>query len=235
MNAKVKKILSVLSSIIIILVVVLALVVSITSMTAKANGGVPDLFGYTTFSIQTDSMNPTIKSGDYIFGTKCDPETLKVGDIITYFTLIDNQKAINTHRIVEIVENGSITCFRTQGDNKLTNAEPDELLVDYGDVISKYNGTRIPFMGSAIDFLGTKLGFFLFLVLPVLIYTLYQVYKLVAVVMHNQKAKLAETEDEIKRAAIAEYLVAQNKEKENTKAEEKAEEVKEETDEDGKE
>jgi len=233
MNAKVKKILSVLSSILIILVVVLALVVSITSMTAKANGGVPDLFGYTTFSIQTDSMNPTIKSGDYIFGTKCDPETLKVGDVITYFTLIENQKTINTHRIVEIVENGSITCFRTQGDNKVTNPEPDKLLVDYGDVISKYNGTRIPFMGSAIDFLGTKLGFFLFLVLPVLIYTLYQVYKLVAVVMHNQKAKLAESEDEIKKAAIAEYLAAQAKEAKGAETEESEEN--EENEEDGKE
>lgn len=212
MSAKANKILSVISNILIILVVVLALVVSITSITAKANGGVPDLFGHTAFSIQTDSMNPTIKSGDYIFGEKCDPETLEVGDVITYFTVIENQKVINTHRIVAIVDQGGFKYFQTQGDNKVTNPEPDELLVDFDDVISKYNGTRIPVMGSVLDFLGTKLGFFLFIVLPVLLYTLYQIYKLIAVILHNQKAKLAESEDEIKKAAIAEYLAKQAEE-----------------------
>lgn len=223
MSDKVKKILSVLSSILIILVVVLALVVSITSMTAKANGGVPDLFGHTVFSIRTDSMYPTIKSGDYIFGEKSDGADLKVDDVISFYTIIDNQRVINTHRIIEVINDEGIISYRTQGDN---NPDPDEALVAPGDVISVYNGTRVPFLGSAIDFLGTKLGFFIFIVLPVLIYTLYQVYKLVAVVLHNQKAKLAESEDEIKKAAIAEYLAAQakNENDENTEETEQKEE-----------
>jgi len=212
MSDKAKKITSAVSNILIVLVILFALVVSITSITARANGGVPDLFGYTAFSIQTDSMNPTIKSGDYIFGEKCDPEALEVGDVITYFTIIENKKVVNTHRIVEIVDNGTFKSFRTQGDNKVTNPEPDELLVDYDDVISKYNGTRIPVMGSVLDFLGTKLGFFLVIVLPVLLYTLFQIYKLVVVILHNQKAKLAENEEEIKKAAIAEYLAKQAEE-----------------------
>lgn len=220
MSDKAKKIANVVSNIIIILVVLFALVISITSITARANGGVPDLFGYTAFSVQTNSMNPTIKEGDYIFGEKCDPENLKEGDIITYFTIIENQKVVNTHRIVEIVDNGSYKYFRTQGDNKETNTEIDERPVEYGDVISKYNGTRIPVLGKVLDFLGTSLGFFLVIVLPVLLYTVYQIYKLVVVILHNQKVKLVETEEGIKKAAIAEYLAKQAEEQKEEKTEE---------------
>lgn len=223
MSDKAKKIISAVSNILIVLVILFALVVSITSITARANGGVPDLFGYTAFSVQTDSMNPTIKSGDYIFGEKCDASTLKEGDVITYFTIIEGKKVVNTHRIVALVEQGGSVYFQTKGDNKVTNPEPDERLVAPGDVISKYNGTRIPVMGSVLDFLGTKLGFFLVIVLPVLLYTLFQVYKLIAVILHNQKAKLAENEEEIKKAAIAEYLAKQAedaKEKNGENAEE---------------
>lgn len=218
MSAKAKKIVDIVTNILIILVVVFALIVSITSITAKANGGVPDLFGYTAFSIQTDSMKPTIDAGDYIFGEKSDGADLQVGDVITFFTIIQDKRVVNTHRIVDISNENGLIYYKTQGDN---NPEPDEALVAPGDVISVYTGTSIPFLGAVMDFLGTSLGFFLFIVLPVLLYTMYQVYKLIVVIIHNQKVKalegnVTEPTEEMKQAVIAEYLAKQKAEAEAT-------------------
>ncbi len=203
--------------IVIVVLIVLSIIISISSFTAKANNGVPDLFGYTPFSVQTDSMQPEFSKGDYILVSECDPNSLQVGDIVTYHTFIEGTKAINTHRIVEILNEDGMLQFRTQGDNRETNPEPDEILLAAGDVIGKYNGTRIPVLGSVIDYLSTQLGFFLVILLPVLIFTVFQIYKLISVVMYNKKVDMINAvnenaTDEVKEAIIAEYLAKQKKE-----------------------
>ena len=217
MKKVVKKSCEALVSILIIVLVLFSIIISISSITAKANNGVPDLFGYSPFSVQTNSMYPTLSKGDYIFVEKCDTESLEIGDIVTYFTFINGQRVINTHRIVDIKINGSIIEYQTQGDNKETNPEPDESLLSPGDIIGKFSGTKIPVMGSVIDYLATKMGFFLVILLPVLLFTLYQIYKLVAVILYNHKVDVINaandsTSDEVKEAIIAEYLEKQKKE-----------------------
>jgi signal peptidase len=212
-----KKIGSAIVDIVIVLLIILSIIISISSFTAKANNGVPDLFGFTPFSVQTDSMKPEFSKGDYIFVEKCDPAALQVGDIVTYHTIIDGYKAINTHKIVNIFNNDGMIQYQTQGTNKETNPEPDEILLAPGDVIGKYNGTVIPVLGSVMDFLSTQLGFFLVILLPVLIFTIYQIYKLISVVMYNKKVDMINAvnenaTDEVKEAIIAEYLAKQKKE-----------------------
>jgi signal peptidase len=162
-------------------------------------------------------MKPEFSKGDYIVVEKCDPATLQVGDIVTYHTIIDGYKAINTHKIVNIFNNDGMIQYQTQGTNKETNPEPDEILLAPGDVIGKYNGTVIPVLGSVMDFLTTQLGFFLVILLPVLIFTIYQIYKLISVVMYNKKVDMINAvnenaTDEVKEAIIAEYLAKQKKE-----------------------
>ena len=230
MNKVIKKIGAAVVSLFIVVLILFSIIISISSITAKANNGVPDLFGYTPFSVQTNSMKPTIVKGDYIFVEKCDTEALEVGDIVTYFTIIEGKRVVNTHRIVNVYKNGDMIEYQTQGDNKETNPEPDELLLSPGDVIGKYNGTKIPLMGSVIDFLSTQLGFFLVILLPVLLFTIYQIYKLVAVLLHNHKVDMINAvnetaSDEVKEAIIAEYLAKQkNEEAEKNNTEEIAEE-----------
>jgi signal peptidase len=216
LNKVIKTIGAAIVDILIVVLILFSVVISISSITARANNGVPDVFGYTPFSVQTDSMKPTFVKGDYIFIEDCNTDELKVGDIITYFTIIDGQRVVNTHRIVEINDNNGLIQYRTQGDNKETNPEVDKLMLSPGDVIGKYNGTRIPMLGSVIDYLSTQLGFFLVILLPVLLFTIYQIYKLITVILYNQKVDLlsaAETaSDEVKEAIIAEYLAKQKKE-----------------------
>lgn len=220
MNKALKKIGTVFIDAIIIVLVLLSIIISISSITAKANGGVPDLFGYTPFSVQTNSMKPTINKGDYIFVEDCDTNALEVGDIVTYFTIIDGSRVINTHRIVNVFDNNGVISYQTQGDNKDTNPEPDETLLAPGDVVGKFTGTKIPVMGSVLDYLSTQMGFFLVILLPVLLFTLYQIYNLVQVILHNHKVDMINaaneaTSDEVKEAIIAEYLAKQKEEAED--------------------
>ena len=224
MNKVLKKIGSAVIDIFIVVLVLLSIIISISSITAKANNGVPDLFGYTPFSVQTDSMKPTLSKGDYIFVEKCDTETLQVGDVITYFTMIQGNRAINTHRIVDVMENNGMLFYQTQGDNTETNPEPDELLLAPGDVIGLYTGKKVPALGAIIDYLSTKMGFFLVILLPVLLFTIYQIYNLIAVILYNHKVDLINaaneaTSDELKEAIIAEYLAKQKKEETEDKNE----------------
>ena len=234
MNKVIKKIGAAVVSLFIVVLILFSIIISISSITAKANNGVPDLFGYTPFSVQTNSMKPTISKGDYIFVEKCDAETLKVGDIVTYFTIIDGKRVVNTHRIVNVYTTGDMIEYQTQGDNKETNPEPDEMLLSPGDVIGKFTGTKIPVLGSVIDFLSTQLGFFLVILLPVLLFTIYQIYKLIAVLLYNHKVDMINAvnesaSDEVKEAIIAEYLAKQKSEETGDKKaeDEKSEDEKE--------
>ena len=217
MKSALKKIGAAIVDILIVILVIFSIIISISSFTAKANSGVPDLFGYSPFSVQTNSMQPTFNKGDYIFVEKCDADSLKIGDVVTYHTLIDGNRAINTHRIVEVIQNDDTVQYRTQGDNKETNPEPDKMLLSTGDVIGQYKGTRIPVMGTVIDFLSTQLGFFLVILLPVLLFTIFQIYKLFSVIMYNKKVDMINAvneaaTDEVKEAIIAEYLAKQKEE-----------------------
>lgn len=217
MNKVLKKIGSAIVDIFIVVLILFSIIISISSITAKANNGVPELFGYSPFSVQSNSMQPTIRKGDYILVEECDAEALEVGDIVTYFTFIEGQRVVNTHRIVNVYNDDGMIFYETQGDNKETNPEPDEQLLAPGDVIGEYTGTRIPKMGAVIDFMSTQLGFFLIILLPVLLFTLYQIYKLIRVIMYNHKVEMINaaneaTSDEVKEAIIAEYLAKQKKE-----------------------
>lgn len=220
MSSKKGKILYGIATAFIVLVVVLAALVTILSLSSKEDD-IPSLFGYTAFSIQSDSMEDEIMTGDFIIGKKCDPKQLKKREIISFFTVNnEGQIFINTHRIIGIEETSDGRIFTTKGDNE---NEPDLRKVLEGDIVSKYSGFRIPLLGYIITFLTTQLGFFLCIVFPVLLYTIWQVYILVVTIMNNQKVKMLEevkeqTSEEAKQAIIAEYLAQQKLKEENNES-----------------
>ena len=112
-------------------IVVTALLVFILAAASK----------YTFLSIQTDSMYPTFEPGDRIAIESCDTSELRPGDIITYWTVINGERVMNTHRIVNIYDGGGYLIFETQGDN---NVMPDSLTVHESEIIGKYSFT-VPF------------------------------------------------------------------------------------------
>ncbi|WP_182382525.1 signal peptidase I [Eubacterium ventriosum] len=210
-----KKVVGIVINVILWLFVVFAALTTVVVFTGTSNNGVGNLFGYMPFSIQTQSMEPTIKAGDVVIGKEVDFNTLKEGDIITYWTTVDEQKILNTHRITKVISNGkgSVPSFKTKGDN---NQIEDEYTVAAADIVAKYN-SKISGLGKAVDLLETQKGFFICIVLPLILFFLYQLYHFIKVIVtvKQENAGLSkEDEEELKKKAVEEYLAKQKEEQE---------------------
>jgi signal peptidase len=183
-----KKTLSVILSIVLWLIILLAGLYAFTTLATRDDTAVSNLAGYTPMIVETDSMSPTFESGDLIFIKTCDPSKLEEGDIITFHTIIDNEYALNTHRIVEINDADGVRSYVTKGDN---NDVSDTHIIADGDIVGKYVG-KLSKLGKVMDLLSSSAGFLIILVLPMLLFFIYQVYHLIMVSINLKKAIAAE-------------------------------------------
>ena len=190
----VKKAASIVVSVVMWIIILVAALFAFTTLATKDDGSVSSLAGFTPLTVQSESMAPTFDQDDLIIIKQCDPSTLEVGDIVTFHAIIDNQYALNTHRIISINEVNGLNSYTTKGDN---NELADQHVIADGDIVGKYVG-KIPYMGKVIGFLSSTWGFLVVIVLPMLLFFIYQVYHLVIVGM-NLKRAVAE-EDRPKQA-----------------------------------
>ena len=228
MKSKVKKILNTIIDVLVVLVLVVSILVVVLSLTTKSEG-VPNIFGYAPMSVESYSMEPTINKGDFIISKVTnDPSyEYKVGDIVTFPIDIDGYQELNTHRIVEVIDDDGITYYKTQGDNTETNPIPDEDLQTASTILAVYTGTKIPAIGNFIGFIRTQLGFFLCVLLPMILFFIYEAIRVVMnIVAYNKEKAIeaaqatvqnAELTEEQKKKAIEEYLASlgQNSDSEN--------------------
>lgn len=238
MNSKFKNVLGVVSDILLVVIIIIAIVITVMTFTSKSSdNGIGNILGYTPFSIQSNSMAPTFSSGDLIIGKEVkNINELQVGDVITYSAvLVDGTgrsvRGNNTHRIYDIEYNsdGTISCFRTKGDaGDMADAMrvlPDEVLakqVNSGvNADGSYkDGLTIKSLGSALNFLQSRTGFMVCIIVPLALFFIWQIYKLIAMFM---EVKAVDIDEDTKRRAIEEYLAEQEKAKkeaENNSADE---------------
>ncbi|SEF79141.1 signal peptidase, endoplasmic reticulum-type [Eubacterium ruminantium] len=213
-----KKVLKVLLDVLAWVLLITALLVTLVVFAAGKNNGVANIFGYTPLTVESDSMSPTFKKDDLIVVKKVkDLYQLKEGDVITFYTIIDGKRVLNTHRIVAINQAENSRSFTTRGDN---NQIDDYLPAYASDIVGKWTGTRLKGMGKAMDFLRTKKGFFICIIIPLALFFLFELYKFISVLIDAKKSDITEEdEEEIKRKAVEEYLAA---EKAKAEAAEKA-------------
>lgn len=217
---KAKKWLGIAGNVLLWLFVAFAVVITVLVFAANANkDGIPSIGGKSPISVLTDSMSPTFKAGDLIICdmlTDMEKPNLEVGDIITYYVDLnkDGVDEINSHRIFEKYDQGGYIYYVTKGDNIETNPTADAEPVVYYNVICKYSGNKIPGLGSFLSFLQTSLGFLLVIVLPLVLFFIYELYHFISTLLEvrgKKGAKLsAAEEEEIKRKAIEEYLKSQS-------------------------
>ena len=230
---KTLKILSITANVLIWLFVAFAALTTILVFSAQGDeDGIPSLFGKSMITIESPSMEKTFMEHDLVIiekiaGTENADErirALEVDTIITYWAPIDINKDgqlndINTHRIIEKLDDG----FRTKGDG---NANPDTYIVKFNDVIGiSTEDDNIRGLGGVIGFLRSSLGFFLCVVLPLILFFLYELYNFVKILLAERAKRApatvsAEQEEEIKRRAIEEYLKAQQNEQQTPAEEE---------------
>ena len=144
---------------------------------------------------------PPFEKGDLILIKKCDPSSLKEGDIICFHTILNNEYALNTHRIASMKPwpSGDVRSYTTMGDNN--NGIADTHVISDGDIVGKYVG-RIPKLGNVMDFLSSSTGFLVVIVLPMLLFFIYQIYHLIMISIRLKRAIAVETAKE--QAAAAE-------------------------------
>ena len=204
------------------ILLIFAFIVTVLVISSDKNNGTASLFGYMPFTVESDSMKPEFSKGDLVLDKEIDDiSSLKEGDVITFWTMAGSQRIRNTHRIVAITDNGGTLSFTTKGDNNPIN---DTSEVSQGDIIGKWTGTKLGGAGKAMDFLKTRKGFFICIIIPMGIFFIFELYKLIVVIIEMKRPEpLTESdEEEIKRRAIEEYL-AEQKKKESESAENKQE------------
>lgn len=181
-----KKVLSILFDFLIVLVIVFAVIVTFMSLSSNENG-ITSIMGYMPLNIQSESMEPTINKGDMIITKKAEFDELKVNDVIAYLSREQDTTIIITHRIVDI--NKDTKEIITKGDNNSTN---DGSPVIESNFVGKYNNVKIPILGSVLTFLQSQVGFFIFIIIPLFILFIYQLYKFITTIMEEKKKELIE-------------------------------------------
>lgn len=149
------------------------------------------LFG--AYVIISPSMVPNINVLDAIVTMRTDAEKLKKNDVITFISNDPAHKGITiTHRIVGIKKTSSGGyAYRTKGDN---NNVEDKTLVSHDEVLGKVI-FKIPYIGYLQQFLTTKFGWILVIVIPSLFIIAGDVVKVVKVIivkeddLENKKKK----------------------------------------------
>ncbi len=179
------KMAQVVSTVLLICCTLLCFMVVLNAAVAKD----ANLFGFRLFYVVTGSMEPTLPVGSLLVVGQTDH--FEVGDVITFYSREESIAGYpNTHRIIGIQGTGAERSFLTKGDfNAVADTEP----VPLSDVIGKvYFSIDGGFIKKLVELLGTPMGFFTVILLPILV---------VAVIAMKDFRKAMQ--EELRRAAMA--------------------------------
>ena len=158
-NAKIAK------KVIEIFAVILIYNIILIAISSENNVNLINMFGYKSYVIKTNSMEPTININDVVINKEVEKNEINVGDVITF---LHNGEVI-THRITKIDNDGDEVHYTTKGDN---NNIEDTFKINYENIKGKHVLT-IPYLGRVVQLLENKL-IFLIILLIILVVILVQ-------------------------------------------------------------
>jgi signal peptidase len=138
-------------------------------------------FGWSVDTVFSGSMEPKLKVGGVVVTRPVEAGDIKVGDIITFHSPLDEK--LISHRVIA-VEGGSLPSFQTKGD---ANEDADSLAVPAQNLVGKVC-FHLPYLGYAVQFIKSPLGLVLTLCLPGLIVIVMEIVKLHRV-LKEERAK----------------------------------------------
>ena len=153
----------------IIFYVVIFSIIAGSLIFAMSQNASKSIFGYRFYNVLTSSMEPDLHQGSLIFVKITDPETIEVGDDITFYPG-STQEAYLTHRVIEIVPNYDDTGligFRTQG---IANDSPDSFVTSQNRVVGVVCGT-VPYAGYVVSYM--QQYWYMVVAIIVLLFVLY--------------------------------------------------------------
>jgi len=138
-----------------------ALVVAVVPVVAHA---VPELVGAEySYIVQSGSMEPAIGTGSVVFVADVPADAIEEGDVITFSD--SRAGPTTTHRVIEKYQGETSVRFRTKGD---ANEDPDPEPVYRDDIVGVVT-LSVPLIGYLIAFAQTRLGWLVFVVIPVVL------------------------------------------------------------------
>lgn len=185
-------------------VIALALVVLLRTVFTPA-GEVPSLGNYSFMRTLTGSMEPAIPVHSFIVTEAVDPESLQVGDIITFRSTESKlEGALNTHRITSVYEEGGQLMFHTKGDaNAVEDSEPVSSINVVGKVVFVSAA-----LGTVVSLFSNPLVFFPFVVVPLVLLLGFELVNLVKstkeVARAEDEAALRTAVEQVRRKRAAE-------------------------------
>ncbi len=135
---------------------------------SKYVGGVPSVFGYRIYAVLSGSMNPAFDTGSVVFVRPAGPQTIAVGDIITFSG--SSSDLLTTHRVVDINSENGLE-FTTRGDaNNVDDPNP----VPAANVIGRVHGS-VPHLGYLMGFARTRQGLVVLVFIPSLLVIAFEI------------------------------------------------------------
>ena len=175
---------------------VISVVIFILGLTIFVSAGkAPSVFGFSVLQVTSGSMEPEIPVGGIVVVRKAKPESLKVGDVISFYSNdIDISGKVNTHRIIEIKQSESgEKIFRTKGD---ANEYADTAAVFEIDLVGKMILNLGSVGGSVFDVLRNPTIILIFIVLPLIFITLGEAVNLAKLIAEYKFSDQKDEDDE---------------------------------------
>ena len=135
---------------------VLTALIIVAGLTAVSALNLPG--NYKIFTVQSGSMEPTIKTGSIVVVKP--QSSYQTGDVIT-FSEKNNPKITTTHRVFGINDGG----FITKGD---ANNSTDSAKVADSQIMGK-TIFSVPYLGYPVSFAKTQQGLLLLVIIPAII------------------------------------------------------------------
>lgn len=177
-------------------------------LSAKINGGIPSLFGYSVLRVSSGSMEPRLSVGDVILSKEVSsPDELEVGDVITYYGSGALDGYFITHEVIKVpYENEEgVIMLQTKGT---ANEIPDNE-ISFSRVHSEMI-FELPFLSAIFNVFFSPWGLLIFIGLIILIF-LDEIINLIKYLVYGEKA--ADEREDINE--IIERLESESKKESN--------------------
>lgn len=162
------------SAVFVILVLIIAILIFyIVRVNVLANNDKLGTVRINVYTILTQSMYPTIKAGDVVVTYKDENNKYDAGDVITFISP-NNAGVTITHRVNEVISLNDQYSYKTKGDN---NNTVDAEIVKSSNVVGKVI-FKVPKAGYIQQFLVSKTGWIVAVVLPALGIIIYDLLKI---------------------------------------------------------
>lgn len=135
--------------------------------------GLPNVFGFKSFTVMSGSMEPAIGTGSVVVERPIAPRDARVGDVVTFQDPEGTGRLI-THRVMRVRVGGSTASFVTKGDANNT-AERWNVPADGSIGRVAYD---VPKVGYVMAYAGGRHGRLLLIALPALLLAAFEIARI---------------------------------------------------------